>query len=104
MQEKPFVLLPIDNTKIELGQQVFKKKCESCHKMEFKSIGPDISDIVHVKGEKITSKKLNGLDKNCYDKKISKEDARNILEYLRQYEVWLHEINAINKYQKQENQ
>ena len=95
--EKPNSLPPIDNIRVELGQAFFKTECGNCHKMEFKSIGPDISDLVHQKGENLTQEKLNRLrkNKNCYTKELSITDARDVLEYLRQYELWLHEINGI---------
>lgn len=94
-REKIFALPAINNLYVEEGQQFFKKECSSCHIMEFKSKGPDISDIVYKTNEKAVYDKLNKIHllESCYAKELSEEEVKKILDYLRQYRVWLHEIN-----------
>jgi len=105
--------LPIISDSImKLGLQLFTDECSQCHTMEYKNTGPDISDILAIrkpewvmnfllnKEEMLIKDSLANMTLEKYKDKcgaeITKEnDAFKILEYLRMYQIWLHEFNAL---------
>jgi cytochrome c len=106
-------LEPINDSLMKLGTIVFKEGCSDCHTMELKNTGPDISDILAVrKPEWVVNFLLNkdemlerdslalitlaNYEQPCGSNLESMEEALHILEYLRIYQIWLHEINAGN--------
>lgn len=97
---------------MQVGQQLFKDKCAQCHTMEYKNTGPDISDMLAVrkpewimnfllnKEEMLLRDSLAILTRKKYEVDcgsiITQEhEAREMLEYLRIYQIWLHEFNAL---------
>ena len=104
-------LQPVSDSLSMTGKKIFEENCSSCHKMEYKNIGPDLSDIMsRRKPEWIMNFMLNmkkmkkgeattiALDKefayaNCYIP-LSENKAQNVLEYFRLYQIWLHEFNV----------
>ena len=102
----------IDDKTQQAGYQIFLKKCLECHKMEREAGGPDISDVLSRRKpewvmnfilnteemqEKDKTAKLNAAKfpgENMPQVEISIDEARMILEYLRQYSIWIHEFNA----------
>ncbi len=107
--DNSLVIERIDNLLVEEGQEIFKNKCSECHRMEYKSIGPDISDLCSVrqpewilnylldyqkKPKNTSSVKLFTQKKSHCPIIISDVDeAFAILDYLRQYRIWIHEFN-----------
>lgn len=104
-------LKPISDSLMKHGKELFDVKCSKCHTMEYKNTGPDISDILWTrKPEWVLNFMLNKdemLIKDSFAIKTQlqhqtscnltiedKEEALAILEYLRMYQVWLHEFNA----------
>ncbi len=104
-------LAPISDSLMNLGQDLFKAKCSECHTMEFKNSGPDISDILAYrhnewvvnfmlnKEEMLQKDSLTLITRNQYEIDCgsdikTKEEALQLLEYLRQYQIWLHEFNV----------
>lgn len=106
-------LAPINDSLVQAGITVFKNRCSSCHTMELEHEGPDISDLLSrrkpawVLNFLINTKQMQvsdtiamkvrqrykhacgaDLDTNEY------HEAEALLEYLRMYQIWLHEINA----------
>ncbi len=93
------------------GKYLFDKNCISCHTMEYQSKGPDLSDILSrrkpewtmnflMNAEIMQNKEATAhlLDKkykleDC-NVKLSEMEARKVLEYLRLYQLWLHEFNV----------
>lgn len=105
-------LNPINDSLMKYGQHLFEKKCSACHTMEYKNSGPDISDILAYrhhewvanfllnKEEMLQRDSLTILTRKKYEidcgaRINSKQEAFAILEYLRQYQIWLHEFNAL---------
>ena len=107
--------LPVINDSLmQVGQQLFKDKCAECHTMEYKNSGPDISDILAVrkpewvmnfllnKEEMLLRDSLSIYTRKKYEVACGsitpkEQEAREILEYLRIYQIWLHEFNALYK-------
>jgi cytochrome c1 len=104
-------LTTISDSLMQRGQQLFKDECSQCHTMEFKNSGPDISDILAVrKPEWIVNFLLNKeemlqrdslaigtrlkYNEDCGANIKNKNEALEILEYLRIYQIWLHEFNV----------
>lgn len=107
--------LPIINDSLmQVGQQLFKVKCAECHTMEYKNEGPDISDILAIRKSEwvmnflvnkeemllrdaaaIRTRKKYEFD--CGSTIITEKEARELLEYLRIYQIWLHEFNTLYK-------
>lgn len=104
-------LSPISDSLMKYGKAIFDQKCSQCHTMEYKNTGPDISDILWSKNpEWVVNFMLNKnemLEKDSFAIKTklqyqtncemvieNKEEAIAILEYLRMYQIWLHEFNA----------
>ncbi len=109
---KQIELATINDSLMQVGQQLFKDECSQCHTMEFKNTGPDISDILaNKKPEWIMNFLLNKeemlqkdslalLTRNNYEvdcgATITKEhNALELLEYFRIYQIWLHEFNGL---------
>jgi len=105
-------LAPINDSLMNFGKQLFENKCSTCHTMEYKNTGPDISDILGYRHEEWVANFLLNKDEmlqrdsltimtrrkyeiDCGARIDSKEEAFAILEYLRQYQIWLHEFNAL---------
>lgn len=103
-------LNPINDSIMKIGMETFKQKCSSCHTMEYKNSGPDLSDVlsrrqpewimnylmnhqVMLQKDSITIKTNQKYDENCIIK-LSEKEAYTILEYFRIYQIWLHEFNA----------
>lgn len=104
-------LNPINDSLMKHGKAIFDLKCSKCHTMEYKNTGTDISDILWTrKPEWVLNFMLNKdemLIKDSFAIKTQlqhqtscnltiedKEEALAILEYLRMYQIWLHEFNA----------
>ncbi len=104
-------LPPINDSLMLTGKNLFEEKCSECHTMEFKNSGPDISDLLSdrepewlmnfltnknemLERDSIAQITLSKFDENCGSEISSDEDARKLLEYLRQYQIWLHEFNV----------
>ncbi|HEY9082498.1 MAG TPA: c-type cytochrome [Vicingaceae bacterium] len=109
-QFKKLELAPINDSIMKIGMETFKQKCSSCHTMEYKNSGPDLSDILSRRQpewimnylmnyqemsqkDSITIKINQKYDQNCIVK-LSEKEAYTILEYFRIYQIWLHEFNA----------
>ncbi len=105
-------LAPINDSVMKLGANLFNEKCSMCHTMEYKNIGPDVSDLLAYrkkewlvnfllnKDEMILRDSLTQINIQKYDTicgaNISKrEEAMQLLEYFRIYQIWLHEFNAL---------
>lgn len=101
----------INDSLMKTGLNLFKDKCSQCHTMEYKNSGPDISDILAIrKPEWIVNFLLNKEEMLLRDSlairtrvrykvdcgsNITKEtEALELLEYLRIYQIWLHEFNV----------
>jgi mono/diheme cytochrome c family protein len=98
---KEVKLAPVDQAKVRKGLNVFMQKCFLCHELDNKKLGPPLRNItkqetpefilnmivnpVGMQKEnakvKEQMKKYNNL--LMLDQQISKEDAMNILDYLR---------------------
>ncbi len=108
---KKLELAPINDSLMQVGKQLFNTKCAQCHTMEFKNKGPDISDILaDRKPEWVLNFLLNKKEmlqkdsfaiitrkkykENCAANINQKQEALELLEYLRIYQIWLHEFNA----------
>ena len=104
-------LTTINDSLMKVGQELFKNQCSKCHTMEYKNTGPDISDILTIrKPEWVMNFLLNKeemllkdslairtrlkYDENCGATLTKENEAVEILEYLRIYQIWLHEFNA----------
>lgn len=104
-------LEPINDSIMKLGAELSKERCSDCHTMELKSKGPDISDLLAIrKPEWVVNFLLNKdemlerdslalitmakYDQPCGSDLKTEEEALHMLEYLRIYQIWLHEINA----------
>ena len=101
---------PINDSIMKIGMETFKQKCSSCHTMEYKNSGPDLSDVlsrrqpewimnyfmnydVMLQKDSITIKTNQKYDENC-SFELHQQEAFAILEYFRIYQIWLHEFNA----------
>lgn len=95
---------------MQTGKKLFDKNCSSCHTMEYKNSGPDLSNILERRTpEWIMNYMMNldemklkdsisvNLDKkynsNCKIIIKNENEAFSILEYFRIYQIWLHEFN-----------
>ncbi|MBD81024.1 MAG: hypothetical protein CL840_19050 [Crocinitomicaceae bacterium] len=104
-------LEPLNDSLMQQGKSLFDSKCSSCHTMEFKNSGPDISDILAYrrevwvlnfilnKEEMLRRDSLALLTRKEYEMDCgsdisSEEEAFQLLEYLRQYQIWLREFNV----------
>lgn len=103
-------LATINDSIMKMGMETFNSKCNTCHTMEYKNTGPDLSDILSrrqpewVLNYLINHKEMQATDSiaiktklrykgNCVIK-LSEEEAYAILEYFRIYQIWLHEFNV----------
>lgn len=104
-------LSTIDDSLMKLGQERFNTECSNCHKMEYGSKAPDISDLLAYrepewfmnfllnKEEMLERDSLALITRKMFDEDCGADiegesQALEILEYLRIYQIWLHEINA----------
>lgn len=107
-------LKPINDSLMQRGRNLFDTKCSACHTMELKNIGPDISDILATKKPEwvmnfmlnkdemlqkdvAAIKTLQQYQTKCGSENLTENEALELLEYLRIYQIWLHEINALYK-------
>ena len=98
------------NPIMNIGMETFKQKCSSCHTMEYKNSGPDLSDVLSrrqpewimnyfmnyeemLQKDSIVIKTNKKYDENC-SFELHQQEAFAILEYFRIYQIWLHEFNA----------
>lgn len=103
-------LNPINDSLVDEGRRLFEQHCSECHKMEYKSIGPDISDICEIRKPEwivnfiLNTKEMIQKDKaakttaaayteDCPQLIDELNDAYALLEFFRQYHIWLHEFN-----------
>lgn len=101
----------INDSLMKEGMDLFKDKCSECHTMEFKNSGPDISDLLYtrkaewfmnfmlnkeemIKKDAAAIKTRSSYQVDCGAQITSESDARELLEYLRIYQIWLHEFNT----------
>ncbi len=101
----------INDSLMKVGMNLFKAKCSKCHTMEFKNSGPDISDLLYTKQpewfmnfmlnkeemirrDAAAIKTRANYQTDCGAAIHSESDARELLEYLRIYQIWLHEFNT----------
>ncbi len=108
---KQLKLEPINDSIMQFGIKTFNTKCSSCHTMEYKNSGPDLSDLLArrqpewvlnyllnqqemLKMDSIAIKTNNKYETNCKLDSINEVEAYGILEYFRMYQIWLHEFNA----------
>ncbi|MGB0882677.1 MAG: c-type cytochrome, partial [Vicingaceae bacterium] len=101
----------INDSLMKVGMNLFKTKCSECHTMEFKNSGPDISDLLYtkkpewfmnfmlnknemLKRDASAIKTRANYQTDCGAAIHSESDARELLEYLRIYQIWLHEFNT----------
>lgn len=101
---------PINDSIMKIGMETFKQKCSSCHTMEYKNSGPDLSDVLSrrqpewimnyfmnyeemLQKDSIVIKTNQKYDENC-SFELHQQEAFAILEYFRIYQIWLHEFNA----------
>lgn len=101
----------ISDSLMKRGLHLFNEKCSQCHTMEFKNSGPDISDILaHREPEWIVNFLINKeemltrdslalitrikYEVDCGSTITTQQEAIEILEYLRIYQIWLHEFNV----------
>lgn len=105
--------LPIISDSImKLGLQLFTDNCSQCHTMEYKNTGPDISDILAIRKpewvmnfllnkeemlqrDSLANITLEKYDTYCAAEIKTEQEALKIHEYLRIYQIWLHEFNAL---------
>lgn len=104
-------LQPLNDSLSMIGKKIFEEKCFSCHKMEYKNTGPDLSDIMSrrkpewIMNFMFNMKKMKKNEATAYDLdmeypsvncriSLSESEAKNVLEYFRLYQIWLHEINV----------
>lgn len=103
-------LAPINDSIMKIGMEIFNQKCSSCHTMEYKNSGPDVSNILArrqpewimnyftnhkemTQKDSITIKTKLKYEVNC-SFNLNQEEAFAVLEYFRIYQIWLHEFNA----------
>lgn len=104
-------LAPINDSLMKTGMNLFKDKCSQCHTMEFKNTGPDISDLLYTREPEwfmnfmlnkeemlerdaaVIKTRVN-YEVDCGSQINSESDARELLEYFRIYQIWLHEFNV----------
>lgn len=108
---KKLELPTISDSLVKEGMTIFKNKCAKCHTMEYKNTGPDISDILaYRKPEWVMNFLLNNKEMllkdslaintrkkyntNCNAEITIEKEAFALLEYLRIYQIWLHEFNT----------
>jgi len=104
-------LLPINDSIMRIGIETFNLKCASCHTMEYKNSGPDLSDLLArrqpewlmnyllnhqemLEKDSITIRIDKKFETNCIVNLADENEALAILEYVRMYHIWLHEFNA----------
>lgn len=107
---KKLALAPINDSIMKVGMETFNNKCNSCHTMEYKNSGPDLSDVLSRRQpewvmnyfmnhqemllkDSIAIKTNKKHDENC-SFELNQQEAFSILEYFRIYQIWLHEFNA----------
>lgn len=105
------ILEPINDSIMKIGMNTFTSKCTSCHTMEYKNSGPDLSNILArrqpewvmnyllnqkemLEKDSISIKTNQKFEGNCNLTITSQEEAFALLEYFRIYQIWLHEFNA----------
>lgn len=105
------ILESINDSIMKIGMSTFTSKCTSCHTMEYKNSGPDLSNILArrqpewvmnfllnqkemLEKDSISIKTNQKFEGNCNLTITSQEEAFALLEYFRIYQIWLHEFNA----------
>lgn len=94
----------IDEELRNRGQEVFEMKCEMCHNMDSRLVGPALGDVMdnrspeyvmnmilnpgdmarkHPEGQKLVQEYMSVMPYQ----NVSEEDARALLEYLRDYNI-----------------
>jgi hypothetical protein len=108
---KKLNLDPINDSVMKFGLKTFNSKCTSCHTMEYKNSGPDLSDILSrrqpewvmnyllnhqemLAKDSIAIKTNIKFENDCNLNSINQDEAYAILEYFRIYQIWLHEFNT----------
>jgi len=98
---KSVTLGPIDSQKASQGETIFKNKCAACHKMDERYVGPALKGVTARRSpEWILNQILNPQEMTQKDpiakellatyltqmtfQNVSEEEAKQILEYLRQ--------------------
>lgn len=93
------------------GKNIFDHTCATCHTMEYQNLGPDLSDILSrrtpewIMNFMLNNQEMRKKEKNAYQinlqfpdtdcsVSITENEALYILEYMRIYQVWLHEFNV----------
>ena len=100
---KEVKLGPINNSLVEKGEKIFDTKCVACHKLDSRLVGPPLRNITKKNTpEFIMNYLLNTVDMQkkdpimkklveeykivMPDQQLTKDDAREILEYFRSVE------------------
>ncbi len=98
---KSYALAPLNPQKAAQGEAIFKAKCAACHKMDERYVGPPLKGITERRSpEWILNQILNPQEMTQKDpiakellatyltqmtfQNISEDEAKQILEYLRQ--------------------
>lgn len=98
----------IDDDLAESGEEIFETKCSACHKMDSRYVGPALGDVLERRSpEFVMNMMLNPeemLQKHpdvremlaqfmtpMPDQQLSQDDARAVLEYLREEDDERHE-------------
>ena len=93
----------MDNALADKGQELFKKKCSACHKLDVKYVGPALKGVTKrrtpewIMNQILNPKEMTEKDPIAKDllatfmtqmtfQDVTQDDARAILEYFRQNE------------------
>lgn len=93
----------IDNAMADKGQELFKKKCSACHKLEAKYVGPALKGVTKrrtpewIMNQILNPKEMTEKDPIAKEllatfmtqmtfQDVTQDDARAMLEYFRQNE------------------